>query len=155
MTIYAINLKTSATTEYSDAFAFNSMTRAHDGRYYGLKDDGLYLLEGDDDDLDNIEAMIGLGKSNLGSDMRKRLRVTYLGVESEAPMLLALGAEGEQFELPARGASDEHKQQRIDMARGVKANLFTLDFYNTGGSGFKLSSIEVVPAPSNTRRIGP
>lgn len=152
MTTYAINLKTGVTTSYA-GFDFNSMTLAHDGNYYGMRDDGLYLLAGDTDDGAPIEAMAGLGQSDLGSDMKKRLRVAYLGVESDSPMLLALGVEGERYELPARGASDQNRQQRIDVCRGARANLFTLDLYNTAGSGFKLSSLEVVPAPSSTRRI--
>jgi hypothetical protein len=154
MTTYALNLETNATTQYGDSFDFNSLTQAHDGRYYAMNASGLCLLDGDDDDGDPIEAMIGLGQSDLGSDQRKRLRVAYLGVESDTPMVLVLGAEGEQYELPARSASDEHQQQRVDVCRGARANLFTLDLYNSGGSDFKLSALTVVPAASANRRFG-
>jgi hypothetical protein len=149
-----MNRDTSATTQYGDSFDFNSMTLGHDGRYYVMGVGGLYLLEGDDDGGEPIEAMVGLGQSDLGSDKRKRLRVAYLGVESDTPMVLVLGAEGEQYELPARSASDEHQQQRVDVCRGARANLFTLDLYNSDGGDFKLSSLTVVPAESTNRRFG-
>lgn len=152
MTAYAVTLS-GATTQY-DNFDFNSLARAHDGAYYALGASGLYRLGGADDDGASIEAMIGLGRSDLGSSQKKRLRAIYLDGASETPMLVRLGEGVNQYELPARGASDELEQQRVDVCRGARANIFGFEVYNTAGGGFDLASMEVISSASATRRIG-
>lgn len=153
MTTYAINMTTNATTEY-DNFTPNSMCLGHDGAYYFMDSTGLYRLGGDDDDGDPIECMLGLGLSDLGSSLKKRLRAIYLAVVSPEPMLVRLQEGQEQYELLAEGASDELEQQKVKVPRGARANFFGFEVYNTGGSEVYLSEVEVISSASKTRRVG-
>lgn len=59
-------------------FDFNSYSNHH-GKCYGLKDDGLYLLEGDTDDGQVIHTGVNLGANNFGKDGHNRLRSIQLG----------------------------------------------------------------------------
>jgi hypothetical protein len=153
MTTYAINLNTNATTEY-DGFAPNSMCLAHDGNRYMLDAAGLHRIGGGDDNGAPIEAMIGLGKTDLGSPYKKRLVAAYLEVSSETPMLLRLFDDDADYELVARSSSEVLEQQRVDLPRGVRANFFGFELYNTNGGDFTLDNMELLSAASKTRRIG-
>lgn len=59
-------------------FDFNSYS-VHQGKCYGLKDDGLYLLEGDTDDGQVIHTGVNLGANNFGKDGHNRLRSLQFG----------------------------------------------------------------------------
>jgi hypothetical protein len=153
MTTYAMNLKSNATTEYG-GFDFNSMALAHDGNYYAIGSSGLVKLGGDTDAGAPIEAMAGLGQTDLGTDKKKRLRAIYAGAQSVESVLVRIECEGDHYEVPALSASEVLQQQRIDPPRGLRANVFGFDIYNQGGSSLRLSSFEVVSSASATRRIG-
>ena len=59
-------------------FPFNSYVSA-DGRTYALAENGLYLLEGEDDDGQPIHSGVRIGPANFGADNYKRLRAVYPG----------------------------------------------------------------------------
>jgi hypothetical protein len=59
-------------------FPFNSYVSA-DGRTFALAENGLYLLEGDDDDGQPIHSGVRIGPANFGADNYKRLRAVYPG----------------------------------------------------------------------------
>lgn len=61
-------------------FDFNSYS-AHQGKCYGLKDDGLYVLEGDTDDGKDIHTGVRFGASNFGKEGRNKLRSIRFGVD--------------------------------------------------------------------------
>ena len=60
------------------AWNFNSYAK-HKGQYFAAGMDGVYLLEGDTDDGDEIHAGVRIGPFNAGSDREKRIRLLRLG----------------------------------------------------------------------------
>ena len=59
-------------------FDFNSYSE-YQGKCYGLKSDGLYLLEGDTDNGEVIHAGVNFGANNFGKEGRHRLRSIRFG----------------------------------------------------------------------------
>lgn len=145
MTTYAVNAKTGATSEYTWP-AFLGMVKGHDGKYYGIKADGLYLLDG------AADAVIDFGKSDLGTDTEKRLAAGYATFSSAEPMNLAVEVEGAAYTYVSRGFSANLQPQRFDVGRGLKGTFFNFTITNTNGAAFYLTSVGIAPA-GTTRRI--
>jgi hypothetical protein len=142
---WSMNLKTHAVTTYS-SYDFTSMSEG-----YGTKSDGIYRL---DDIAPAVDASVGLGKQNFGSEEFKRLPAVYLGVQSVQPMNLRVQAPGGvDYTYSTRGASADLQMQRIDPGKGLRANWFEFTISNTAGADFKLASASFLPIVSTTRRI--
>lgn len=139
---YCMNLETGAVSTYSD-FAFASISGG-----YGTKADGLYAMTG----AGAVEAHIGLGKNNFGSENLKSLPACYLGVASEAPMELRVTTPDDQdYRYEARASAAEMRVQRVDPGKGLRANWYDLSIYNTEGSDFTLASVSFAPVVSGRR----
>lgn len=75
-------------------FNFNSYCKFR-GKYYGLKKDGLFLLEGNTDNGSTIHNGIKIGPSNLGNMNQKRFRSLYLGRDNDnIAVKVELGNDG-------------------------------------------------------------
>jgi len=138
--VWVVNANTEATTRYEN-FAFNSYG-LFDGRYFGCKTDGLYLLEGDKDGVDPIRASIDFGNDNFGTAQLKSCLAAYLGVGSSGTMYLKLTVEGEEYIYAARADSAEMQTQRVDLGRGIRANYLRFELFNSDGCDFELDSVE-------------
>ena len=136
--IWVVNTETEATTRYEN-FDFNSYA-VLDGRYFGCKTDGLYLLEGDADGVTPIRASIDFGKDNFGSAQLKSCPYAYLGISSSGVMYLKLTVEGSEYIYKARDYNTEMQVQRVDLGKGVRANYLRFELYNGDGCDFELDS---------------
>lgn len=147
MTTYAINLATGASTRY-DGYGFDSFCRGPDGKYYGIKTDGIYLLEGGD-----VAASVDLGEMDFGTSLQKRLVNAYVSASCAAPLQLTVQAGGgAAYNYQARTSSDSMKTHRIDFGKGLKANYFSITITNPGAGDFTMDAVEVI-VNNNTRRI--
>jgi hypothetical protein len=63
-------------------FNFNSYAK-HRGKSYGAKNDGIYILEGEDDAGTKIHPGMRLGPHNFGTDREKKLRILRFGGNNE------------------------------------------------------------------------
>jgi hypothetical protein len=151
MTTYAINVMTGASTRY-DNFGFDSFCRAEDGKYYGIRADGIYRLEGADDAGVPIDADIDFGHLDFGTSAEKRIATAYAGVASDEVMELRIQVGDETYDYPARSSSETLQQQRFDVGKGLKSNYFDVSIHNTDGGDFEMDSIEIA-AVSTSRRI--
>lgn len=139
---YCMNLETGAVSTYTD-FAFASISGG-----YGTKADGLYALSG----VEVIDAHIGLGKNDFGSENQKHLPACYLGVASDAPMELRVTTpDAEDYRYEARSSAAEMRVQRVDPGKGLRANWYDLSIHNTEGSDFTLASVSFAPVISGRR----
>lgn len=139
---WCMNLDRGATTQYVD-FDFNSFSGE-----YGLKSDGLYTLSGGT----GVDALIGLGKTDFGSEELKHLPAVYLGVDAPEPMILVVSVpNGMNYSYTARSSGEDLKMQRIDPGKGLRANWYDLSVYNTEGSDFTLASVSFAPVASGRR----
>ncbi len=139
------------TSRYED-YAFNSFGKFN-GQYYGAKEDGIYLLEGDTDQGQPVRASVNFGKQNFGTALKKHVSNCYLGVSSSGKMYLKVTADGNEYVYQARGSSEELEMQRVDIGRGIRANFLVFELFNNDGCDFDLASVEFVVIPSSTRRI--
>jgi hypothetical protein len=114
----------------------------HNGRQYGVKADGVYLLDGQTDNGLPIQAAIGLGKQDFGTTRQKSVVAAYLGVSSTSKMFLKIVANGREYVYAARQSSEVLKAQRVDPGKGFKATLMDFIVYNSDGADFELSSVE-------------
>lgn len=139
---WCMNLDRGATTQYV-GFDFNSFSGE-----YGLKSDGLYTLSGGA----GVDAVIGLGKTDFGSEELKHLPAAYLGVDAPEPMILVVSVpNGMNYSYTARSSGEDLKMQRIDPGKGLRANWYDLSVYNTEGSDFTLATVSFAPVASGRR----
>ena len=137
------------TTRY-EQFDYTGYAKIN-GRQYGVKADGVYLLEGDNDDGLPIQAAIGLGKQDFGTTLQKSVTACYLGVGSSGRMFMKIIANGQDYLYEARQDSETVMAQRVDPGKGLKATFMDFIVYNSGGADFELSSVEFVAIPLGRR----
>jgi hypothetical protein len=141
--VWVVNTVTQASTRYEN-FGFNSFGK-WDGAYYGAKADGLYLLDGDDDNGTPIDAMIAFGVQTFGDTLYKRVPTVYIGARSNGKLLLRVKDGDREYLYETRTSSPKLATQRFDIGRGLRANAFEFELYNQDGDDFELASIEVAP----------
>lgn len=139
--VWVVNADTQASSFY-EGYPFNSFAKI-DGRYYGAKTDGVYLLEGDDDDGVPIQASASFGKQDWGSKQRKQLMKAYAGMSSTGVMVLKVVVnDTTEYLYEARRADAHMRTQRFDLGHGLRANFVTFELFNQDGCDFELDSIE-------------
>lgn len=147
--VWVVNLDTAAAGQY-DAYAFNSFF-VRDGRQYGVANDGIYLLEGDDDAGTPIQALMELGMTDFGASQAKLVPSIYLGVASTGAMVLKVVADGQSHFYTARSASTDLKNHRVDTGRGLKGVNWSFALLNQDGGEFDLAAIEFVSLATKRR----
>lgn len=141
--VWVVSVSDGATSQF-DNYGFNSFFE-HDGKYYGVADDGIYLLDGEDDDGVDISAFIETGKSHLGTPKKKSITNVYAGVSSTGKMLLTVEADGTAYTYEARSNSDDLKNHRFDVGRGLSGNYFKFILANQNGDDFDVELINADP----------
>lgn len=139
---WCVNLESGAATQYV------SYPVTSEARGYGLTTGGLYNLSG----TGAVEAHVGLGKQNFGTENLTRLPACYLGVTSDTPMELRVTTpDDEDYRYEARSSAAERRVQRVDPGKGLRANWYDLSLYNTEGSDFTLASVSFAPVASGRK----
>lgn len=137
---WVFNVDAGGSSSYSN-FEFNSYAKIGD-KYYGASPNGIFELDGDTDDGAPIRAVIGLGKRDFGSAMRKTISHAYIGMSATGNLFLKVIAEGAEYIYKTRDFSAEMQQQRISCGKGLKSNYVWLDIYNEGGADFEIDTVE-------------
>jgi hypothetical protein len=141
-------------SEYT-GYNFNSFCRVGD-RFYGAGDDGLYLLEGDTDNGEPIDAAIRTMMIDFGSPVQKRVRNAYLGYTASGKLLLRVrtvdqGQMNEQWyeaqELPAQAP----REQMVRLGRGLRSRYWQFELVNIDGADFEIDTLELHPVYLNRR----
>lgn len=135
---WVVNTDSRATTRY-DAYGFNSFF-VLDGKHFGVRQDGVYLLEGTSDAGQPIVAGVALGKHDFGTQALKGLEAVYAGVSSTGKLYLRVSDGKNTYTYAARAASETLEAQRFDVGRGLRANYFTFELVSEGDV-FELDSI--------------
>lgn len=127
-----------------DGMNFLSMAR-HQGKFYGLKADGLYRMGSAKDAGANIDAFVSFPKTDFGTPQMKRIPYAYFGMASDGTMLLRVLADGQEYTYKARNPSSELVEQRFDLGRGLKSNYFQFELMNQDGESFDLDTAKFMP----------
>lgn len=136
---YVVN-EGNETTRY-EHWPFESYA-AFKGMYLGCCADGVYVLSGDNDNGEPIEAMINFGKQSFGSANYKRVPYVYASLAGDGDVYLQVSYnEDEQYMYPARKVDEYNATARFDLGRGIKANYLTFELYNENGSKFDLRNL--------------
>ena len=121
------------------------------GRYYGVAADGVYLLEGDEDDGREIVARIDFGTQKLSSAELKSIPAVYAGMASTQAATLVVGTRQGEYRYVQRGHAPRLQTQRFDLGRGLRDTHY--DFaLEVPAAGLELDNMEF-GATKSTRRI--
>lgn len=147
---WVMNTESFAVSEYSN-YPFNSFAQIA-GKYYGANSNGLYLLEGDTDAGDAIEAYVSLGLTNFGEPRTKRMRAAHIGIRSDGKTLLRVKTDSNdtkyyEIEESKNGLSSK----KVPMQRNLLSTYWHFTLENVNGSDFELDSFEFVPVVLNRR----
>lgn len=148
--VWVVNDDTGATSTYVN-FDFNSYAKIGDA-YYGVREDGLYLLEGADDFGSITLANIAFGNLDFGTTANKRVTDVYVGLSSTGKLMLKVTAGGVSYYYRQQRSSTANATQRFVPGRGLHGNLIAFELYNDDNTDFDLDSIEFSAVPL-TRRI--
>lgn len=147
--VWVVNDDTGAISTYV-GFPFNSYARIGDA-YYGLKSDGLYLLEGDTDDSAVIRASLDFGQLDFGTTAFKRVTDVYVGMTSTNKLLLKVTADGKSYVYQQQRSSTVSAAQRFVPGKGLQGMVLAFELYNLDNTDFELSSIEFTAIPLSRR----
>jgi len=117
-------------------FNFNSYA-TFQGRYYAAGPDGLYLLEGEDDDGVEIHDGVRIGPFNLSTDRIKRLRSLRLGQCEEGATVRVVATGGR---VGTQEGFFEVEDGRAPISRDMQGREFMIDVADFG----ELSQAEIV-----------
>jgi len=140
--VWVVNMANRASSQY-EQYGFNSFFE-RDGVFYGVANDGIYKLEGDNDVNELIDALAVLPRTNLGIPKQKRVNAVYLGVSSTAEMILKIEVDDVPVYYTARSHGDL-KNHRVDTGKGQIGNYWQFTVMNQDGCDFSLAGIEFVP----------
>lgn len=129
-------------------YGFNSFATI-DGKHYGAKADGVYMLEGTSDAGTDIDVGMVLGKLDFGTAKHKRVENVYVGVSATKALYLRVTAEGQTYTYQARNVSAQLQQQRFDPGKGLRANFF--EFELIGKDQVEISGVEFRAVPLSRR----
>lgn len=148
--VWAVSMAEMPASSTFENFAFTSFGVVA-GQAYGVREDGLFMLDGDTDDGAPIRASVSFGKQDFNSKTLKHMSRAYIGASAAGKMYLKIIAEGNEYIYAARDASSELQQQRFDVGRGIKGNYFTFELFNKNGADFELDSVTFVAADFKRR----
>lgn len=142
--VWVANADTFAHSQYA-GFNFNSMCRLGN-HYYGAKDDGIYLLEGDDDAGTDVQYFLTLPTTEFGTAKQKRVPKCYMGSSNDGDMhIKVITREGIARVYSFAKLSQGYSESGAAMGRGIKSRYFTFDLYSVSGGDVELEHIEFFP----------
>lgn len=127
-----------------DNYAFSGFG-THKGKRYGIRPDGLYVLEGDTDAGTNIDSFISLGNRNFNTAKMKRVPHAYIGASTDGRMVLKVIVGGQEYLYAVRNHSTDMGEQRVDIGRGLRSNYWNFELMNREGADFEIDTIKFMP----------
>ncbi len=134
-----------AVSEYRN-YPFNGFTK-FGRKYYGTSDDGLYLLEGQDDDGDAISAWVKTALMDFGTGKLKRIPDVYVAFIGGDKLLLKVittnqdGTQTEDHYTTSVPPGSVLHNGHIEVGRGLKARYFQTVLENVDGADFEIDEL--------------
>lgn len=135
-----------AASEYRN-YPFNGFTRFDaTKKYYGTSDEGLFLLEGEDDAGEPIEAWVKTALMDFGTGKLKKVPDVYVGFIGGNALLLkvVITDKGKQTEHQYRTtmpAGPDLHPGRFEVGRGLESRYWQFEIRNIDGAEFELDDI--------------
>lgn len=141
---YAMNVRNTAVSEYEN-FPFNSMA-VIGGVPYGAGPDGIYRLQGDDDDGAPIDARVRTAALTFGHLARvpyARIVFTSDGDLLFKTITMDKGARKENTYKMAKRPLGTAVESRFTMAKGVTGSVWAFELSNVDGAYFEADALQV------------
>lgn len=123
---------------------FNSMVKF--GQHYlGASEDGLFSLEGDTDNGEDIESIIEPLTTDFDHNGDKRVRFMYFGLEADGEMevdLLVNEELAETIEIPTEVTGQQ--EIRVPAPQAIQGAYWGFQVRNIGGCDFSLDKIKLL-----------
>ena len=146
---WAVNLDTGVSSQY-DGYGYNSFFE-RDGKYYGVADDGIYLLEGEKDAGKSIAALLDQGLSDYGTFRTKKATDVYIACASGGRLQLKVVVDGVEKVYQTNSHSNTIKEHRVQISRQQLGSEWQLVWSNQGGDDCDISEIDFHIFPMNRR----
>jgi len=136
-------------SEY-DNYTFNSLAYSPD-EMLGCTDQGLYILDGEDDAGTNIDAEIASLMLDFDTSKLKRMSTAYIGYKSDGQILLKVRSEEQGtyaerwYEARDSDAQTVSSHNRMKIGKGLRSRYWTFELVNIEGSDFELDKVELYP----------
>ena len=149
-TVWVVNAQTNASSTYAN-YEFNSYARIN-GKYFGLRADGLYSLDAAADGLVPVVGTVDFGQQVFGDTAQARVHDVYIGVSTVGTMYLRVTANGQTYTYRSNRSNKNMTVQRVVPGKGIKANWLGFQLLNSEDADFELKTIQF-NAVKLTRRI--
>ena len=141
---WVMNTKTAGFSEYTN-FPFNSFAELN-GEYYGINEDGLYLLEGDTDNADPIQAAVRTGVLDMGTHYMKDVKAAHLGYTSSGEIVVKVatvdrGEKVEHWYKAKPAVADAMRDGRAIVGRGLRSRYWQFELVNVQGADIELDDV--------------
>lgn len=136
-----MNYETKSFTRFTN-FYFNSYLKM-DGKYYIANDKGLFLVDGNKDDLKDISATIKTGLLKFGSGIKARVDQAFLYAMNDGTMKIkVLGSDGLEYVYSTSQASLDETVKRVKFGKGRTLTYIQFELDNDGATDFKIDDIK-------------
>ena len=148
-TTWAINTRTNAVTEYTN-YNFNSFA-PFGLKYIAAASDGIYELDGENDDGESIIADIISGYMQLNNTKMAGLKGVYLAVRGVGQWYLKLIAGNGLTYTYQLTVQPGLMNTKVNIGKGLRTRYMAFQLTSIDGSDFDLDSLEFVPMLSDRR----
>lgn len=142
MSTWQMNTRTGAVTNYGN-YSFNSFARLGLQQYIGATSDGLYQLDGPDDDGEPIVGVVRGGYLKFGGTHLSRIKAAYIAQRGDGAYLLKI-VTGPGSEYIYEACASSMETAKFTMGKGQRATYFAFELMSTG-QDFDIDTIEFVP----------
>jgi hypothetical protein len=146
--VLILNTENNALSEY-DNFEFNSLTEFN-GKFIGCKSDGIYSLEGNDDEGVDIEAEIAWPIYDFAEDIPKLPREAWIMGRKEGTLVLTVTSDegDESYPYPTAMQDSLISEERVEFGRGLRGRFFDFKLTNENGAFFDFNNIRILAEQS-------
>lgn len=141
---WVMNSENFAVSQY-DNYDFTSFGRLN-GKYYGVKPDGLYLLEGGMDDTAYITATIKTAAMDMGTSNLKAVPQAYFGFTGDGSMVMKIIVDDKtETWYNMISTSEGLHSQRLKLSKGLQGRYFQFELVSQNNTTLELDTIELYP----------
>lgn len=139
-----------------DNYVFNSLAYAPH-QMLGANDDGIYVLEGDDDAGVPIAAELTSLMLDFATSRQKRVSAAWVGYTSDGELILKVRAVdmGEMVEYCYKGrnigAQADPAENRVKIGKGLRSRYWQFELANVDGADFEIDQVELYPIRLGSR----
>jgi len=148
ITTWAINTRTGAVSEYTN-YGFNSFAKLGVNRFVAASAEGLYELDGPDDDGTNFITNVRSGFAQFGVTRLTSLSAAYLGIHGTGNFLFKI-ITGDGLVRVYQVKANSMNSTKVRVAKGIRTRYIAFELESVGQE-FDLDTVEFVPIVAQRR----